>query len=70
MPFFSLKYQNKALFGPKFKCFSFFRKILHLDKLEGADFKYDNTVFKFHPKSTQFREFLSQIYGFFMKFCH
>ena len=42
----------------------FFREILQLDKFEGADFKYDNIVFKFQPQNTQIRHFWSKIYGF------
>ena len=35
-----------------------------LDKLEDDDFKYDNSFFKFLPKSTQIRHFWSQIWAF------
>ena len=33
------------MFGPKYKHFCFFHKILELDKFEGADFKYANSFF-------------------------
>ena len=31
------------------------------DKLEDADLKHDNNIFKFQPKNTQIRHFWSQI---------
>ena len=31
------------------------------DKIQGADFKYDNSFFKFQPKNTKIRHFWSQI---------
>ena len=37
---------------------------LLLGKLEGVDFKYDNTFFEFQSKNTQIRHFWSQIEGF------
>ena len=40
------------------------QQIFKLDKFEGGDFKYDDTVFKFHPKIIQIRHFWSQIYSF------
>ena len=45
----SPKILKQAIVGPKIS--HFFRKILQLDKFEGADFKYDNILFKFQPKS-------------------
>ena len=48
--------------------FLFFCKILQLGKIEGADFKYGNSFFKFQPKSTQLRHFWSQIQTFLF-FC-
>ena len=44
----SPKILKQAIVGPKIS--HFFRKILQLDKFEGADFKYDNILFKFQPK--------------------
>ena len=46
----------------------FFCEIMQLSKFEGADFKYDKTVFKFQPKSTQIMHFWSQILVFLF-FC-
>ena len=66
------KYPNKAFLVPNLDI-SFFHKILHLDKLEGADFKYDNIFFKFQPKNIQIRHLWSTIQGIyvvFMKFCN
>ena len=51
-------------FLSQIQAFLSFCKILQLDKFEGADFKYDNIVFKFHSKSTQIRYFWSQILEF------
>ena len=34
------------------------------DKLEEADFKYDNDIFNFQPRNMQVRHIWSQIYGF------
>ena len=45
-----LKFQPKdtqiGIFGPKFRHFYFFHKILQLDKFKGVDFKYDNSFLK------------------------
>ena len=41
--------------------FGFFCKMLRLDEFEGADFEYDNIIFKFQPKNTQIRHFWFQI---------
>ena len=38
----------------------FFWKFCKLDKCEGADFKYDNNVFKFQPQNTEIWHFWSQ----------
>ena len=38
--------------------------MLKLDKSEGADFKHDNSIFKFQPKNMQTRHFGSQILAF------
>ena len=35
------------------QAFLFFHKILHLNAFDGADFKHDNSIFKFRPKNTQ-----------------
>ena len=67
------KYPNKAFllkntqirhFQSQIQAFLFFREILLLGKFEGADFKYDNIVFKFQPQNTQIRHFWSQIQAF------
>ena len=39
------------MLGPKYR-HSVLIKILQLDKLEGADFKYEKTLLKFYPKIT------------------
>ena len=42
------KYPSKAFLVPNLGIFvGFFCKTLYLDKFEGADFKYDNSFFKF-----------------------
>ena len=43
---------------------SLFHKILQLDKFEGADFKYDDYMFKSEHQNTQICHFWSQIKGF------
>ena len=60
----SSKIPKSGIFGSKFRYFFIFHEILQQNKFEGADFKYDNIVFKFRPKSTQIRHFLSQILAF------
>ena len=37
---------------------------LFLDKFEGADLKYDNSLLKFQPKNNQIRHFWFQIQAF------
>ena len=56
-------------FWSQLQPFLLFCEILKLDKFEGADFKYDNSFFKFQPKNIQIRHFWSQIqvYLFFHK---
>ena len=54
----SPKIPESHIFGPEF------RQNLQLDKFEGANFKYDNSFFKYQPKSTQIRHFWSEIQGF------
>ena len=61
-------------FWSQIQVFLFFRKILQLDKFEGADFKYDNSIFKilaqkypnkaFLVKNSQIRHFWFQIQAF------
>ena len=41
------KKPNKAFLVTKLYAFEVFRKILQLYKFQGADFKYDNSFFKF-----------------------
>ena len=64
--FFKVQARNNQIrhFWSKIYTFSLFHKILQLDKLQGADFKYDNIVFKFQPKNTQIRHFWSKILPF------
>ena len=57
------KIPKSGIFSSKF-IFFFFCKILQLDKVEGADFKYDNSFFKFQPKNTQISYLWSQIEAF------
>ena len=42
----SPKIPKQSIFGPKFKAFLSFCKILQLGKFEGADMKYNNSVFE------------------------
>ena len=44
------KLPKKSFAGPKF---DFFREFLHIDKSEGADFKYDHSFYKFQSQNTQ-----------------
>ena len=59
------KVPESHIFGFRFKhfCFYFLRN-LKSGKSEGADFKYDNSFFKWQPKNTKIRHFWSQISGF------
>ena len=70
----SAKIRKSGIFGPKFRYFSLFSRffiffsrflllhqILQQGKFEDADFKYDNSIFKFHLNNTQIRYFWSQI---------
>ena len=43
--------------------FSLFHEIAQLDKFDGADFKYDNNIFKFEPQSMQIGYIWFQIKG-------
>ena len=43
------------------KIWAFLTRILQLDKFEGADFKYDNILFKFKFPNIQNRHFMSHI---------
>ena len=58
------KIPKQGIFNPKIRHFWFFEKIWLLDKLEGADFKYDNIFLKLQPKNTQIRDFLYQTQAF------
>ena len=49
------KYPNKVFLVP-----NFFTKFCTKDKFEGADFKYDNIIFKSQPQNTQIRDFGSK----------
>ena len=55
------KVPESHIFGFKFK---HFLRNLKSGKSEGADFKYDNSFFKWQHKNTKIRHFWSQIYGF------
>ena len=67
----SPKIRRSDIFSPKFRHFCFFTiffswflfllQTLQQDKFEETDFKYDNIIFNFHPKSTQIRHFWFQI---------
>ena len=46
------KYPNKALFIPNLVIF-ILHEIFHFEKFESADFKYNNSFSKLHPKNTQ-----------------
>ena len=59
------KYPNKA-FLSQVQALSLFRKILLLEKLEDADFKYDNIFFKFQSKNSQMRNFWSKTQEFLL----
>ena len=65
--FSSRKYPNKVCWSLS-QVFSFFHEILESDKFQGADFKYDNIIFKFQPKNTRITHFWSHIFG--LSFIH
>ena len=44
----------------------FLHQTLQQDKFEQADFKYDNSIFKFQHKNMQIRHFWSQIQAFLL----
>ena len=48
------------MFGLKFEAF-LFAHILDFDRVEGSDFKCDNSFSKLHPKNTQIRHCWSQV---------
>ena len=50
-----------AFLVPNLGIFVFCRKVLQLDKFDGADFNYDNSFLKLSPKSTQISHFWSQV---------
>ena len=54
---FLVKNTHISYFGPKFRHFCFSAKFMELDKLYGADIKYDIIVFKFQPKNTKMMHF-------------
>ena len=45
-----------------------FSRNLQLYKFDSADFKYENSFFKFYPANTKRRDFWSQIWGILL-FC-
>ena len=51
------KTPKSGTFGPKYRNFCFFTKILQFRKFEDASFKYDNSFLKFQSKKTQLRHF-------------
>ena len=54
------KYVIKTFLVPNLGIF-LISLILELDIINGADFKYDNIIFKFQPKNTQIKHFWFQI---------
>ena len=60
-----------GIFLSQILAFLFLHKILQLDKLEGIDFKYNNSFLKFCRKNTQTGTFGPKFrhYCFFVKFC-
>ena len=58
---FSCIQRMKLYFKSKYVVFLKFRHCCFFTKFWGADFKYDNIVFKFRPKNTQIMHFWSQI---------
>ena len=63
------KYLNKAFLVPNLGIFCFvfcfLCEIFPLDKFEGANFKYDNIVFKFQSKNTENEVYLVPNLGIF-----
>ena len=70
-PTSSRKILKEGIFCNKFRHFSY-SHVLQLNKFEGADFKYDNIVFKLLPQNTQIKHAGSQIqpFLFFCLFFH
>ena len=72
----SPKISKSSIFGPQLDILFFFRKILQIDKIEDAGFKYDNRFSKFLiqnyqnkaflVKNTQIKHFWSQTQAFFV----
>ena len=60
----SPKSPKKRHFWFQILAFLFFHEISQLDKFEGADFNYGNSIFKFQSKNNQIKHFWSQIYRF------
>ena len=70
----SPKISKSSIFGPQLDILFFFRKILQIDKIEDAGFKYDNRFSKcliqnhqnkaFLVKNTQIKHFWSQTQAF------
>ena len=55
---------KQGIFGPTFQHFCFLVKFCNQTNSRGADFKYDNIVFKSQPKNTYIRDFWAQIQAF------
>ena len=51
------KYPNNPFLVPNLRLLFFFWKILQIDKFQGVDFKYDNSLWKFSLEKTQIRHF-------------
>ena len=49
---------NQAFLVPNLRIFVL-HQTLHLDKLEGVEFKYDNGFFEFQPESAEIKHLLS-----------
>ena len=60
---FGQRHQNKAFSALNLEIL-FLRKILQLDKFEGANFRYENSFLKFQPENTQIRHFWSKMQAF------
>ena len=59
------KYPNKAFLVPFFDAAVALLDFWYLDKLEGADGKYDISFFKFQSENTQKGPFLSKFKNFY-----
>ena len=65
--YFWVKNTKIRNFWSQFQAFSLFHDILQVDKFEGADFKYENIIFKFQTKKSRITHFWFQIETFFFR---